>query len=140
MKITFDENFPDLLRQEVENILTEFSWLLPQRWMQRIYVNYDANEKEFACYTNTDKDYRFGTLTICAHWLRLDAGERIEVLIHELIHYSYSPAKNYALDITDKLCGDNRTMFEIIRSELNAKNEQGTQDIAWAVFNKFYEN
>lgn len=140
-EIIFRDSFPEIAQPKVSEILEKFRWLLPV-WMQRLYVNYRGDEKDNSAYVSVEKDYRFGNLTICGHWLNEPKAVQPEQIIHELIHLHFAPLKDYACDAALTLCDGNQEsrIFKLIEKELISKNEQGTQDLAFAIMNKFNES
>jgi hypothetical protein len=136
MIIEFRKDFPELLQPEVERILKEYNWLIPN-WVQRLFIGYDGSSEGYSCYVTMEHDYRFANLQICGHWARGDKSLMTEEIIHEIIHLHFSPFADYAKDTIKSLCGDNNTMFDIIEREIKSRNERVTQDFAWSIFNKF---
>ncbi len=135
-EIEFDKNFPDSLRAEIEQLLNEWVWLCPA-WLQRLYVGYDAYDTNNEAKVRVVKDNRFARLTFCSSYITNTGDVMRDDLIHELIHCFISPLKNYSLEVIEKLCKDNNLLYEIIEAELISRNEQITQDIAYAIFKKF---
>ncbi len=137
-EIIFDKDFPEWLKPQVENLLGEFAWLLPT-WLQRLFVGYSAEDADNSAKINVQKDWRFARLTFCASYIKNEDKIRRDDLAHELIHSFISPLKNYAVEVIEKLCKGDDLLFEIIKAELISRNEQVTQDFAYAI-TKFNES
>lgn len=137
--IIFDKNFPEILQPSVQKLFDEFAWLAPL-WLQRVYVGYDGNDANNSATVSVNQDYRYVRLTLCAHFISNQNEIMRDDFIHELVHCFISPLKNYAADIVEKLCADNKPLLEIIQDELVARNEAITQDFSYAIANKFKQN
>lgn len=132
MKIEFDKNFPEMIQDQIEAVLTDKTWILP-KWMQRLYVGWCADDENSNATMQADKDYRFARLTVCGHFLTNSVERQHEIVYHEFIHTHISPLSDYAKEIVEKLCKDNEPLKDYLDRELVRRNEATTQDIAFAI-------
>lgn len=127
-----------MIQKEVEDLLAETAWVLPL-WLQKLFIGWDAGDSDSIATTYTDKDYRFARLTVCPHILNKEKHHRKQSIIHELLHTHNAPFADYVDELLDLLCPESEQpkFRESMKKELTRKLEAQTQDLAFAIANKF---
>lgn len=140
-EIIFDEDFPELIKQEVENLINETAWLVPL-WLQKLYIGYKGNDEDSNAYNHTRKDYRFARITICGNFLKNRTVEQKQTIVHEILHIHNVPYADYVDELIDLLCpeSDAPKFRESMQNELQRKLEAMTQDLSFAIANKSNES
>lgn len=139
-EIIFDEDFPKLIKKEVEKLINETAWLIPL-WLQKLYVGYKGNDEDSNAFNNTRKDYRFARIMICGNFLKNRAFEQKQTILHEILHIHNCPYLDYVDELIDLLCpeSDAPKFRESMQNELTRKAESMTEDVAFAIA-KFNES
>lgn len=141
MKIEFKKDFPPELKPRYEKIIKKASWLIPG-WCQSVVVFWDAHDDERASlYTRVNYEYRFIQITVCSDCIGTSDKDLLTEVIHEMIHGFINPLADYAKEIVNTFCSkdDSPKTNKILHNEITRKNESVTQDLAFAISNKFNE-
>jgi hypothetical protein len=127
-------------KAEIEKYLNPFLFLIP-KWCQRLVINVYPSDNGNAIETTTHYDYRWIQMNFFSDWFVERNEVKQEDIIHDLLHGFTSIAIDYAIRQIDNLCPEseaekfNRSMKE----QLTILCESMTQDLAFAIMNKFNE-
>lgn len=140
MNITWNKNIDNQHQSEIEKYLNPFLWLTP-KWCQNIHINlWDSDESEGADITiKVNYEYRNIILHFYScYFLRSDDDKQMEI-IHELCHTFLGIIADYAQNSFDLLCpkNDAEKFNKHLQDELSVRHESATQDLAFAIYNKF---
>lgn len=143
MNIYYKKDIEPKIQQQIDAALTPWLWLVPG-WVQRlsvIFVDHDGEENKTAAWVNVNYDYRTVGITVVSAWLNQTAEMRSETLLHELVHIPLSLVHNFARDKIDLLCphDKNEAFNASLQEDLRERHEAATQDLAKAIFDKFYK-
>jgi hypothetical protein len=142
MNIEYCPKFPPEIREKVEPILDDISWLVPG-WCQRVVVFWEpVNQDRNSAFINVNYAYRFVQITICSDFLGQTEQEMRDDLLHELIHGFICPMADYAREIIDLYCPKDESpkTNEMLHRELTRKNEAITQDFTFVLAGKINES
>lgn len=129
------------MRAEIEKYLTPYLWLLPQWCLDfQIYDAYSEESSEVAADCQCDYKYRRVVLTFYSNWFVQTERNKEQALIHELLHAFINPLYHYAKEIAEGFAEDNVRLKQALMGELKERNEAITQDLSFAIFNKFNEH
>lgn len=142
-EIIYNPTIQDGCKAEIEKHLVPFLWLVPN-WVLFLNVNLldstSDNCGELATVT-VDYDYRRITIDVATAWLDRTEDEKSFALVHELLHGYFALIADYARDAIHNLCPkDEAEKFNAsMIKELTTRHEATTQDLAFAILNKFNE-
>lgn len=135
-KIIWDKNIEPENKTEIEKYLYPFLWLVP-KWCQTIHLSlYDADD-EAAVSTTVDYEYRRITLNFYARWLIQTPTLKQDNVIHECIHFFVNELYHQAQRAVEAAWEDNEQMKNFAFEQLKISVEAITQDLAFAIYNKF---
>jgi hypothetical protein len=141
MEINWNKNIEPHNKAEIEKHLNPFLWLVP-KWCQEIHINlFDSSSKhgDSAIETITNYEYRFIQIDFFSCWLNCSDETKKESVIHELAHgftnLIYYQARRAVIAGT----ADNEALQGFALDELSKTIEAATQDLAFAIYNKFNE-
>lgn len=138
-EIIYNKNIEPQNKAEIEKRLTPFLWLAPN-WCLELYVNlWDSVEGGELASISLSYDYRRITIDFATAWLDRDAAIKEQTIIHELLHGYLGLVADYARDSFNNLCSkDDAPKFnEHLQNELRIRHESATQDLSFALLNKF---
>ncbi len=139
VEIKFDDEFPEMLREQTKLLLDEVVWLLPL-WLQKLRVGWDANDPDHdAAWFRINPDYRFARVTICSGFLNEDKRTQFESLYHEMFHAFNAPIADIAHEILDVFCpeSENEKLHAVWKGKIRSVLESRTQDFAYVIAKKF---
>lgn len=136
-EITYNKNIEPNIKAIIESQLNNWTWLIPA-WCKRLQINL-VDGGDFSADIETSYEYRYATLRIDMSWFNIEDSHKTLDLVHELCHNFYNPMYWFARDNFDILLGDDseRKHRDSVRDTLRRFNEIGTQDLAYALINKF---
>lgn len=99
--IRWEPDFPADLRSIAEPVLSECVWLIPS-WCQEVIVRYnphiDARMQSEISHRN-----RWLVLNFTGQWLNEPEDERVNTLVHELVHVCVEPFAIAANRVRDQI-------------------------------------
>jgi hypothetical protein len=139
----FDVDFPDSVRGAVEPLLKDAAWLFPL-WMQKVILTWDTNQDGAQAKILVYKDYRWCRIVIYPDLLSVPDDTRKESIYHEIIHCYNVPLKQVACEILEECMPDEKGEFSeklqnVLRKRIDRTMEAITQDLTYAILNKFNE-
>ncbi|MGI8542466.1 MAG: hypothetical protein ACR2MD_03205 [Aridibacter sp.] len=136
MKITWNKNIEPENKAEIEKYLDPIRWLIP-RWCQKLVVSlWDSDGDGAAISTDVNYDYRNIELDFYSNWMLPDSQTKQENIIHECVHFFICPLYNQAQRFIEN-SADNDDTKKFKLAELAITNESITQDLSYAIGNKF---
>jgi hypothetical protein len=137
-EIIYNKSIEPENRAEIEKYLNPFIWLIP-KWCQRVLVNLYTGEGDAAIATLVDYEYRKITLDFYSCWLIQGSDKMRADVVHECIHFSVNELYNEARRVVLATCNDNEALKDFAFKRLEVSVESVTQDLAFAILNKFDE-
>lgn len=135
MQIKWDNNIEPKAKAQLEDILADFNWIIPD-WLNVLSITVQPDGDEGArASISVDYTYRFATMVVHSFWFHMEERARRETLLHELIHLHTNPMFDYALNVVERLASDEASS-ELLRDEITAKLEIATVDLTTAILKK----
>lgn len=138
MKIIWDKNITDENKAEIEKHLTPYLFLVP-KWCQHLYINLYSADENGAIATLVDYEYRRVTFDFYSCWLIQDAEKKQNDVIHECVHAVVNELYHEARRVVIATCENNSALKEFAFTRLEVSVESITQDLTFAILNKFNE-
>lgn len=143
IEIEFDIDFPDTVRGVIEPLIKETAWLFPL-WMQKVIMTWDSKQEGSMAKIFVYKDYRWCRIVIYPDFLSILPTTQQESIYHEIIHCYNVPLKRVACEILDECMPNEQGEFSeklqnVLRKQIDSTMESITQDLAFAIMNKFNE-
>lgn len=140
MIIRYKKDIEPEIQQQIDAALTPWLWLVPG-WVQRLSVIFKDGGKNKSVQIEIKHDYRTVKLTVFSAWLNQPDADRQENFVHELVHIPMSLLYDFAVDKIDLLCPHDRNeaFNASLQEDLRERHEAATQDLAKAIFEKFYQ-
>jgi len=141
MEIIFNKNIEEINKVEIEKYLKPFIWLIPN-WCQKLVINLYPMSDDYpqnALETTVYYDYRWIKINFYSGWLTERDEVKQEHIVHDLLHGFTSIVVDYALEQIDNLCpaSEAEKFNRSMKAQLNILCESMTQDLAFAILNKF---
>lgn len=140
MKITFNKNIELQNKAQIEKYLNHFSFLIP-KWLQNLKIEVEPSDNpNLLASTCASEQYREASLTIRPLWFTMNEDEQSETIVHELCHLHTNPLYDFSLNAIRKYAdGKDENQMQIVFDEMEAYLERQTQDLTFAIHNKFNE-
>lgn len=136
MKISWNKNIEPENKAEIEKFLDPLIDFIPA-WCQELIVSlYSGNNTDASIETTVNYDYRRIELDFYSAWLLHNAEDRQLELLHEFIHFFICPLYYQAQRILEN-CSYANDAKNALLEELKITNESITQDLCFAIGNKF---
>jgi Zn-dependent peptidase ImmA (M78 family) len=140
MKITWHAAMQPDNKAKIDFYFQKWNWLIPKWVLFTEICLWDSTaDAEMTAQAFVNYSYRRLTLEVYTKWLDCPDDEKEFVIVHELIHAFTLPPITFARDFIDTASKDNEMLKETATAELNVRNESSTQDLAFAIYNKFNE-
>ncbi|HEY0659595.1 MAG TPA: hypothetical protein VGD05_14060 [Pyrinomonadaceae bacterium] len=137
VEIKWNKNIEEDSKIEIEKYLNPFLWLIP-KWCQSITINvYDSDDQGAAIATLVTYEYRYITVDFFSAWFIQTPSVKQDNVIHECIHFFINEIYHKGRQIVKSTCKDNEQLKEFAFEELRIAVESSTQDLAFAIQNKF---
>lgn len=141
-EIVWNRNVLSKNKKEIEKYLNTWLWLVP-KWCQELHIAlYPSSENgNNACETTSDYEYRRIKIDFFTGWINeRDEAKRMHI-VHELIHGFIAPMADYASHTFDILASEDNEpkLNQTVNDELRVRHESATQDLAFAIYKKFYK-
>jgi hypothetical protein len=143
MEIIFNKNIEPKNKEEIEKFLLPWIWLVPN-WCQKIVINLypvSENSPNNGIETTTHYEYRWIKIDFFSGWLTERDDVKQEHIVHDLLHGFTSIVVDYATEQIDNLCPPNEAekFNRSMKTQMSILCESMTQDLAFAIMNKFKE-
>lgn len=138
-KFEYMGKWPDDILDAVRPLLDTLEWLLPN-WCQYATVNFNSDDGDNLASCGIDYGQRIVNIHICAGFFKCPNNDRLEVLLHELIHAFFKPLSDFARGTINKMTPDEEQAIlrDVVINELNERNESCTQDLAHCLMKKLF--
>lgn len=140
MIIRFKKDIQPEIERQIRDALAPWLWLVPG-WVQRLSVLVKDGGKKHSALVKINYDYRTVKLTVFSAWLTQSEADRQECFVHELVHIPLALLNDFAVDKIDLLCphDKNEAFNASLQEDLRERHEAATQDLAKAIFDRFYK-
>jgi hypothetical protein len=126
------------MREEIDKHLQAVRWLIPG-WVQLLSIVVTDGSGGETLGIQPDYKYRLGVLYVYSGWFTSTREEKMKAFIHEMIHFYSGLPTDYAAEKFEVVIGDtNPDLMQVIKKDLSEREEQMTQDLAFAIYNKLY--
>ncbi|MCB9902548.1 MAG: hypothetical protein H6826_14480 [Planctomycetes bacterium] len=134
-------DFADELERPIVELFETLAGVVPP-WCRMIHCNFlECQSPDSDAECSTDYDYRSASLRLGAAFFKHDEGDRVEVLLHELLHIATAPIADLARSSLTKVTADyNPGARDAILDPLTGAIEQTVQDLTFALLPLFTED
>lgn len=140
MELVFNKNIEEVNKVEIEKYLKPFQWLIPG-WLQILNIHIEPSENEnLIASMCVQERYREANLTIRPLFFTKDDLTKKDAIVHELIHIHTNPIHDFSKNAMRKFSGSEiDSTMAVVFDEMECYLERQTQDLAFAILNKFNE-
>lgn len=139
-EIIFNPQIQPINRLVIEKYIKKYSWIIP-RWCHQLHVGLWDCKDDTLAEVKVDYCYRRATVDIYSSWLDRTEVEQEKALLHELIHIHLAIMADYARNEFNNLCPKEEAakFNQHLIDQLTIYHESITEDLAFAILNKFNE-
>lgn len=141
LKYVYDANIQPDQRAEIERCINKLSWLIPG-WCARLVVRLvdESGEGSLASIT-VDYAYRSATLEIYSKWLTYSADDRLQTILHEILHIHINIIHNYVIDRSIEVFAgqDAPQLHQMLLNGLRERTEMVTEDLSNNISEYLYQ-
>lgn len=139
VEIVWNKNIESDNKKEIEKYLKPYLWLIPT-WCHTLRVDVDTSTDDgLLASISVQEQYRQASMTVWAKWFTSDERTKADTIIHELFHLHTNPLYDFAKNAIRKYAdGKDETQMQVVFDEMECYLERQTQDLTFAVYNRFY--